>query len=165
MSVPVIVGLGSNLGDRVLHLRRAIEQIAPIVRVVRLSGIWETEPLDSPAGSSPFLNAVLAGVTAHAASEVLERLQSIEFSAGRRRGIRNAPRPLDLDLLLYGSALIRSHKLTVPHPRYRERNFVLAPLSELGLRWREPSSGRSLVPRDSARGTVRRIGAFYSVPR
>jgi 2-amino-4-hydroxy-6-hydroxymethyldihydropteridine diphosphokinase len=136
MPYSVLIALGSNLGDRVLNLRRAIDALAPDVRVVRISSIIETDPIDAPPGSPPFLNAVVAGHTALPPTLLLDRLQTIEERLGRRRTrIRNAPRTLDLDLILHSAHRARTPRLTLPHPRYRQREFVMRPAQELELRW------------------------------
>jgi 2-amino-4-hydroxy-6-hydroxymethyldihydropteridine diphosphokinase len=141
----VVIALGSNLGDRALHLRRAVDALGEFVRVVRVSKIHETAPVDTPAGSPPFFNMVIAGTTALAPQALMHALLEIESEDGRhRRGIRNAPRTIDLDLILYGAHVIRTATLVVPHPRYRDREFVMAPLRELGLRWVDPVSGQAL---------------------
>lgn len=119
--------------------------LGAFVRVVRVSSIHETEPVDAPAGSPPFFNMVVAGTTRLSARALMEALLEVERRDGRvRRGVRNAPRTIDLDLILYGAYLIRSAALVVPHPRYREREFVMAPLRELRLGWRDPRSGEPL---------------------
>lgn len=157
----VLIALGSNLGDRVLNLRRALSQMDHAVRIVRLSGVWETDPIDAPAGSGAFLNMIAAGWSEHSAPVLLEKLHAIEEAMGRRRRIRNQPRIIDLDLILHGVTIIRSRALSVPHPRYLTRGFVLAPFSELGLTWSDPASGRVLPARVADYGGVRRFGPLY----
>ncbi|HEX9981724.1 MAG TPA: 2-amino-4-hydroxy-6-hydroxymethyldihydropteridine diphosphokinase [Thermoanaerobaculia bacterium] len=141
----VVIALGSNLGDRALHLRRAVHALGTFVRVVRVSSIYETDPVDAPSGSPPFFNMVIAGATALTPHALMHALLDVERKDGRhRRGIRNAPRTIDLDLIFYGAHVIRTASLVVPHPRYRDREFVMAPLRELGLRWVDPVSGQPL---------------------
>jgi 2-amino-4-hydroxy-6-hydroxymethyldihydropteridine diphosphokinase len=149
---PVVIALGSNLGDRRRYLREAIHRLRSAVSIVRLSSLWETDPVDAPAGSPPFLNMVLAGVTSLSPTELLETILGIETAMGRRRRESNGPRPIDLDLILYDAHQVRSPALTLPHPRYRKREFVLAPLRELGLRWRDPATGAAI---DRLRGEGR----------
>jgi 2-amino-4-hydroxy-6-hydroxymethyldihydropteridine diphosphokinase len=129
--VTAFVGLGANLGDPLQALRDALARLAtlPNTRLVRSSRIWRSAPVD--AGGPDYLNAVAQLETALDAFALLRALQAIEAAAGRERPYRNAPRTLDLDLLLYGTACIASATLTVPHPRLRERAFVLLPLQEL----------------------------------
>jgi 2-amino-4-hydroxy-6-hydroxymethyldihydropteridine diphosphokinase len=130
----VVISLGSNLGDRRLNLRRAIEKLKRVIRIVRVSSIYETTPVDAPAGSPDFLNMVVAGYTESSPEGVLDRLLSIEQELGRRGpSLRNAPRVIDLDLILHGAHRMRTRTLTLPHPRYQEREFVLAPMREIGF--------------------------------
>ena len=144
MTHSVLVALGSNLGDRNRNLRRAIHELRGCMRVVRVSAFRETAPVDAPAGSPPFLNAVVAGFTSRAPHALLDCLNDIERRLGRRRGIRNAPRTIDLDLILYSARVMRSERLTIPHPRYLAREFVRGPLRELRLAWRDPLTGAAL---------------------
>ena len=137
--ITAYVALGGNLGDATSALRQAAKALddLPLSKVIRLSSLYKTAPLDSESGSgacSPggdYLNAVVALETSLSAPELLEQLQKLELQAGRERPYRNAPRLLDLDLLLYGSARIESTQLTVPHPRMLQRAFVLVPLAEI----------------------------------
>jgi 2-amino-4-hydroxy-6-hydroxymethyldihydropteridine diphosphokinase len=129
--VTAFVGLGANLGEPQRALADALAALArlPDTRLVRSSRVYRSAPVD--AGGPDFFNAVAQLETRLTAPELLAQLQAIEDAAGRERPYRNAPRTLDLDLLLYGSARIASARLTVPHPRLRERAFVLLPLREL----------------------------------
>jgi 2-amino-4-hydroxy-6-hydroxymethyldihydropteridine diphosphokinase len=129
--VTAFIGLGANLGDAAAALRGAMERLAhlPGTRLTRCSRIYRSAPVD--AEGPDYLNAVAQVETALGAPDLLTELQRLEQEAGRERPYRNAPRTLDLDLLLYGHARIDSARLTVPHPRMRERAFVLVPLAEL----------------------------------
>lgn len=109
--------------------------------VVRLSSVHETEPYDAPAGSPRFLNMVVAGFTTNSPEDLLAGLHGIESTLGRVRGTHNAPRTIDLDLILHSANVRRTRGLTLPHPRYRQRPFVTGPLRELGLGWRDPVDG------------------------
>ena len=130
----VVIALGSNRGDRRLNLLRAIEKLKRVVTLVRISSIYETEPVGAPHGSPDFLNMAVSGHTSLPAEALLDRLLEIEKDLGRRRpDVRNAPRVIDLDLILYGAYLVRTRKMTLTHPRYREREFVLAPMREIGF--------------------------------
>jgi 2-amino-4-hydroxy-6-hydroxymethyldihydropteridine diphosphokinase len=132
MSSTVAIALGSNLGDRAYTLRRAIHELRTIVHIVRVSSFLETEPVDAPPGSPRFLNAVVIGHTASPPRELLEAMQAIETKLGRRRTrVRNAPRTIDLDLIFHSANRVRTRELTLPHPRYREREFVMKPLREI----------------------------------
>lgn len=121
------VGLGSNLGDRLGHLRRAVEGLPDVVAV---SPVYETDPVGGPA-QGPYLNAVVELDTDLDPSELLAACRHVEGVAGRERGERWGPRTLDADLLLAGDLVVETPDLTVPHPRMWERRFVLAPLADL----------------------------------
>lgn len=133
------VALGANLGDAAAALRQAVQSIGqlPLTQVRQSSSLYKTAPLDtdareeSAAPGNDYLNAVVELETGLTAFDLLSHLQQIEQDAGRERPYRNAPRTLDLDLLLYGSARIESERLTVPHPRMTQRAFVLVPLAEI----------------------------------
>jgi 2-amino-4-hydroxy-6-hydroxymethyldihydropteridine diphosphokinase len=128
----VAIALGSNLGDRAFHLRRAVHELTRVMRVVRVSSMYENEAVDAPAGSPPFLNMALTGHTSLPPEALLDVLLSIEARLGRvRRGVRNAPRTIDLDLIAYDAVRMHTPRLTLPHPRAHERDFVLLPLSEI----------------------------------
>jgi len=136
------VALGSNLGDREATLRAALAGLAatPGCTLVATSRLYETEPVGPPQGA--YLNAVAALDTTLAAPALLTRLFELERAAGRERsGERNSPRTLDLDLLLYGDAVLDAPGLRVPHPRLHERAFVLAPLAELAPDLVHPALG------------------------
>ena len=138
----VLIALGSNLGDRALFLRRAIRELRGVIHVVRISSFIETDPVDAPPPK--YLNAVVAGYTELSPQALLDALHAIEARLGRRRAARNAPRVIDLDLILYGAHLVRTRRLIVPHPRYLERDFVRVPMRELRLPWRDPATGVAL---------------------
>ena len=125
------VALGANLGDAAHTLQRALQALAktPGLRLVRASSLYRTAPVDS-AGPD-YLNAVAEVSAQLSAPALLAALQTLEAAFGRERPYRNAPRTLDLDLLLYGSARVESPTLTVPHPRMGQRAFVLVPLAEV----------------------------------
>lgn len=129
--VTAYLGLGANLGDPVRAVADAIAAVGrlPDTQLLRASRLWRSAPVD--AGGPDFINAVVAVATRLTAPELLQQLQALELQAGRERPFRNAPRTLDLDLLLFGSARIASPRLVVPHPRMRERAFVLRPLAEI----------------------------------
>jgi len=129
--VPVWIALGANLGDAQQSLRDAIAAIGqlPGTTLTQQSSLYRTAPVDS---SGPdYINAVVQINTVLTAPALLAALQAIEQAAGRERPYRNAPRTLDLDILLYGNARISSPTLTVPHPRMHERAFVLMPLAQI----------------------------------
>jgi 2-amino-4-hydroxy-6-hydroxymethyldihydropteridine diphosphokinase len=129
----VVLALGSNLGDRGWNLRRALHALRSVVNVVRVSAIHESAAVDAPEGSPPFLNLVLIGTTALSPTSLLSELLAIETRLGRvRRGVRNEPRIIDIDLILHGATRMRTRALTLPHPRAHERQFVMEPLHECG---------------------------------
>lgn len=125
------IGLGANLGERAAALRQAVQALAalPGTVVLRTSSLYRSAPVD--AGGPDYLNAVAEIATTLAPHALLAALLAIELGAGRERPYRNAPRTLDLDILLYGDQRIATPQLTVPHPRMFERAFVLLPLAEL----------------------------------
>ncbi len=129
--VTAYIALGANLGDTVASLRKAMNDLADLAGVclVRRSSLYRTAPLES---SGPdYLNAVVEITTCLTAPDLLTKLQILEQAAGRERTHRNAPRTLDLDILIYGEARVDSATLTIPHPRMNERAFVLVPLAEI----------------------------------
>jgi 2-amino-4-hydroxy-6-hydroxymethyldihydropteridine diphosphokinase len=138
----VAIALGSNLGDRQWYLRRAIEELRGVISVVRVSPIIETEPVGAPPPR--FLNMVVVGHTTLSPEQLLASLQDIESRLGRRRTVRNAPRVIDLDLILHSAHLQQTATLTVPHPRYLQREFVMKPLRALRLPWRDPRTGQAI---------------------
>jgi 2-amino-4-hydroxy-6-hydroxymethyldihydropteridine diphosphokinase len=133
MLATVVVALGSNLGDRRYHILRATHELGTVIRVVRASAIHESIAVDSPPNAPPFLNRVVLGYATLAPLPLLRALLAIEAKMGRaRRGIRNEPRLIDLDLILHSAHRLRSPDLTLPHPRAHQRAFVLQPLAECG---------------------------------
>lgn len=133
------IALGANLGDAAVTFTQAVTLIhrLPLTQVRGVSSFYLTAPLDTDAGreapapGADYLNAVAEVQTGLSALELLSHLQRIESDAGRERTYRNAPRQLDLDLLLFGDERIESERLTVPHPRMLQRAFVLVPLAEI----------------------------------
>lgn len=142
--VTVAIALGSSLGDRAAHLAFAQERVAQLLPECRASRISETQPVGVVGEQTLFLNAAIVGVTMLSARDLLTALHAIERERGRERTIRNAPRTLDLDLILYGDAIIDEPDLVVPHPRFRERAFVLDPLAEVAPGLVDPVTGLSV---------------------
>jgi 2-amino-4-hydroxy-6-hydroxymethyldihydropteridine diphosphokinase len=134
---PVAIAFGSNLGDRERNLREAAQRIAAFVTKLRVSTFHDTAPVGVVA-QPRFLNAAAVGETVLGARALLNALLAVERDLGRVRPFAGAPRTLDLDLVLYDDAVIDEPGLTVPHPRFRERRFVLEPLSELVPDWIDP---------------------------
>ena len=141
--VRVAIALGGNLGDRETYLRAALDALRPHVQSLRVSSFHDTAPVG--VGEQPvFLNAVAVGETSLSARELLVLLLDIEKQFGRERPYPGAPRTLDLDLILYDDEIIDAPGLVVPHPRFRERRFVLEPLAEIAADWRDPLTGRTV---------------------
>jgi len=140
----VAIALGSNLGDRDGYLREALAALAPSVHQIRVSTFHDTAPVG--VGPQPtFLNATAVGETSLSARALLETLLSVERDLGRERPFPGAPRTVDLDLILYDDAIIdEAPSLIVPHPRFRERRFVLEPLAEIAPDWRDPVTGKTV---------------------
>ena len=140
----VAIALGSNLGDREDYLRSALDALTPSLDRLRISTFHDTAPVG--VGPQPtFLNAAAVGETSLSARALLETLLAVERDLGRERPFPGAPRTLDLDLILYGDAVIaETPSLIVPHPRFRERRFVLEPLAEIAPDWRDPVTGQTV---------------------
>ena len=138
------VGLGANIGDPDRHMKLAIEELKqlPETILVLTSGVYKSAPLGY-ADQPDFLNAVARLDTGLSAAQLLENLQEIERRQGRERSFANAPRTLDLDLLLYGDRTMNTPGLTLPHPRMHERAFVLQPLLELDSEISIPGKGKA----------------------
>lgn len=138
----VVVAFGSNIGDRERHIREAASEVASFLSDFRLSPLIETAPVgEGLENDPPYLNAVGIGQSDLSAVELLARLQAIEEAAGRTRPHPNAPRTLDLDLIVSGDEIVETGTLRVPHPRFRERRFVLEPLAAIAPDLRDPVSG------------------------
>jgi 2-amino-4-hydroxy-6-hydroxymethyldihydropteridine diphosphokinase len=127
--VAAAIALGSNLGDRRAHLDFAVARLESLLDNLKVSRYIETEPVGAPGPQPSFLNAAAVGETALSARALLDALLAIERERGRERPYPNAARTLDLDLILFGGRTIDEPGLVVPHPRFRERRFVLEPLA------------------------------------
>ena len=155
----IYLGLGSNVGDRRATLDRGLEALnAPDLRILRVSPIYETEP-QGLREQEWFLNLVAEAETSLFPRQLLQRIRRVEREFGRKRTVPNGPRTLDIDILFFARSIIQSADLQVPHPRYSERRFVLAPMADLAPDWRDPQSGRSMrVLLDDLQGQkVRRV--------
>lgn len=141
--VTAYVGLGANLGDRLATLREAVHRLGDLGKVTGVSSLYETAPVGY-AAQPAFLNAVVELQTALEATSLIQSLLDIEASLGRARSFRNAPRTIDLDLLLLGDAVVATDEAFVPHPRLQERAFVLTPLVELAPDAMHPVLGKSM---------------------
>ena len=143
--IRVAIALGSNLGDRHAHLTYAIDALQLDLADITVSAFIETAPVGVGAEHGAYLNAALVGSTRLSPRDLLDRLLEIEEERGRSRPYPMAPRTLDLDLILYGDAVINEHGLQVPHPRFRERSFVLGPLAEIAPEMIDPVTGRTIA--------------------
>jgi 2-amino-4-hydroxy-6-hydroxymethyldihydropteridine diphosphokinase len=164
----VYISLGSNVGDREQMIASAIQALgAKGIHIVRQSSIYSTEPVDV-ATQSWFLNCVLEVETELMPRQLLKTFKDIENELGRRHTIRRGPRVIDLDILLYGSSVIQTPDLEVPHPRMTQRRFVLVPLAEIAPALHHPVENKSveeLLAETEDRSVVHRcksgsIGAF-----
>ena len=146
-AVRAYVGMGSNLGDRAGNLLLGVRgMLSAGLRVLRLSSVYETEPVGVEGEQPAYLNmAAELGAPLPRPEELLARLLKVEYALGRRRTRALAPRTLDLDLLLYGDELRETEPLTLPHPRLHQRRFVLAPLAELIPAARHPTLGTAFA--------------------
>ena len=138
------LSLGSNLGDREHNLAAALKRLpAPDLRILRVSSTYETEPVDYTA-QRWFLNLVVEAETGLFPMQLLARVGKIERALGRVRTVPKGPRTIDIDILLYGNAVVRGAKLEIPHPCMHERRFVLAPLADLAPDLRHPVTHRTV---------------------
>jgi 2-amino-4-hydroxy-6-hydroxymethyldihydropteridine diphosphokinase len=137
----VAVALGSNIGDRNAHLAFAVARLSALLSNIRQSRWHDTAPVGVDGDQPRYLNGVVTGQTALSARALLDELLAIEGAAGRTRPSPMAPRTLDLDLILFGNERIEEPGLVVPHPRFRERLFVLEPLAEVAPGWIDPVTG------------------------
>jgi 2-amino-4-hydroxy-6-hydroxymethyldihydropteridine diphosphokinase len=142
----IAIALGSNLGSRADTIRIAADGLARVLRNFRLSSIIETAPVGAGLEHDPpYLNAVGVGESDLSAREIFDALRRIEEQAGRTRPYPGAPRTLDLDLILAGDEVIEEDDLQVPHPRFRERLFVLDPLCEIAPDLVDPVTGLTVA--------------------
>ena len=157
------LGLGSNMGDRERYLRQALDMVGAVdgITVAAVSSIYETVPVGGPE-QRDYCNAVVAIETGMTPRLVLETMLRIEKSLGRTRETRWGPRTIDIDVLMAGDLVVREEGLEIPHPRYRERAFVLAPFAEIASEERDPETGSTIG--DIARGIdasgVRKTGSL-----
>ncbi len=140
------IGLGSNVGQRSRFLESALGALRahPRIEVEAVSSYLENPAVGGPPGQGPFLNAAARLETDLEPGRLLDELKAIEQKLGRRDGPRWGPREIDLDILLFGDRVIQTDRLTVPHPRMRERRFVLVPLAEIAPDAVDPRTGRTV---------------------
>lgn len=141
----VYLGLGSNVGDSEALLHSALQRLnGPDLKLLRVSSLYETEPVGLRE-QRWFLNLVAEFETELFPKQLLHRVGKVERELGRQRTVRNGPRTIDIDILLYGNSVVSTAGLEIPHPRYRERRFTLAPLTELNPELRDPVTRRSMA--------------------
>jgi 2-amino-4-hydroxy-6-hydroxymethyldihydropteridine diphosphokinase len=142
-SARIYLSLGSNLGDRSANLEQAIEALPGAgIKILRRSSTYETEPVDF-LEQPWFLNCVMEGKTNLPPRALLGKLQGIEQQLGSRKLVPRGPRIIDLDVLFYGSQVIREPGIEIPHPRLAQRRFVLVPLVEIAPQLRHPLMGKT----------------------
>jgi 2-amino-4-hydroxy-6-hydroxymethyldihydropteridine diphosphokinase len=150
--VTAAIALGSNLGDRRAHLDFAISKLGRLLADLKASRYYETDPFGVSVAQPRFLNAAAVGDAAITPRALLDALLAIEQARDRQRPHVNAPRTLDLDLVLFGDAVIDEPGLVVPHPRFRERRFVLEPLVEIAPGLRDPVTSLTVAELLQRRG-------------
>ncbi len=140
----VFLSLGSNVGDRVACIRKALEQLPAVgVEIKRVSSLYRTEPVDFRP-QAWFVNCVAQAETYLMPMQLLKAVKLVERALGRRQTVAKRPRPIDIDILLYESVVVRSAALNIPHERMTERRFVLLPLRELAANLRHPVTKRTV---------------------
>ncbi|MFC2072527.1 2-amino-4-hydroxy-6-hydroxymethyldihydropteridine diphosphokinase [Chloroflexota bacterium] len=142
-SVMAYLGLGSNIGNRQGNLDKALDLLSQRLRVGQVSSIYDTEPVGN-TNQPRFLNLVCQVHTRLAPLELLALAKGIELKLGRAPGTSNAPRPIDIDILFYGNQVIETPELVIPHPKLKERAFVLIPLAEIAPDLVHPVSGKTI---------------------
>ena len=158
----VAISLGSNLGDRRAHLEYAIDALRLDLSDVSVSSFLETTPVGVGPEHGLYLNAMMVGDTPLSARMLIERLLEIEEERGRARPYLQAPRTLDLDLVLYGEQIIEEDGLSVPHPRFREREFVLRPLAEIAPEMIDPITRTTIAELLNRRSGEPPVSSVYS---
>ena len=166
MSECVYLALGTNLGDRVEHLRAALQALLPLVEIQAASPVYETPPwgyTDQPA----FLNMVVQAATERLPADLLRELKRVEVELGRQPNFRYGPRLIDLDILFYGGQVIDQDALVIPHPRLHERAFVLVPLADLAPNLLHPLLGKTVreLLASVERGEIYPFEAVVCAPR
>ena len=163
----VYLGLGSNVGEREQMLQAAIDRLqSPELRITRVSSVYETEP-QGLHNQRWFLNLVVEAQTELFPRQLLARIVKIERELGRRRVVENGPRTIDIDILFFGNAVMQTAELTIPHPRFAGRRFVLEPMAELKPELRDPVSGRTMreLLAETAGQSVRKVAFQVSAHR
>lgn len=155
----VLLGLGSNLGDRLANLRSAVDGMAEFLEIEAVSPVYETAPMyDTDQGA--YLNMAVTGLTDLEPRPLLDALKALERRIGRVRSRRYGPRSIDLDIVFFADRIVREPGLEIPHPRLAERAFVLAPAADIAPDWRHPESGRTVADHLGELGAVEGIDRF-----
>jgi 2-amino-4-hydroxy-6-hydroxymethyldihydropteridine diphosphokinase len=143
--VTAAVAVGSNLGDRAAHVAFARERLEQLLESCRFSTVIETQPVNVHGDQTSFLNAAAVGETRLTPRQLLAALHALEQARDRQRPRANAPRTLDLDVILFGDLVLDEPDLIVPHPRFRERLFVLEPLAQIAPALVDPVTGKTVA--------------------
>ena len=156
----VLLGLGSNIGNRILYIRKAIKAISLIkgINIIAISSFYETEPWGLKEQRN-FINCIIVCLSKPGPEELYKKLKKIEKELGRTRKILWGPRKIDVDILFYGKHIIKKNKLKIPHPMIQERNFVLVPLNEMIPGFIHPVFGKkisTMVSLNSDKSAVKR---------
>lgn len=149
--VPVLLGLGANIGDRAAALSDAVAGLTRLIAVTGVSPVYETAPM-YVTDQARFLNMAVSGETGLAPEDLLAGLKELEARLGRTPSARFGPRRIDIDILLYGDRIVEAEGLQVPHPRMAERAFVLIPAADIAGGWRHPETGRMVAEMLAALG-------------
>ncbi|MDV2988748.1 MAG: 2-amino-4-hydroxy-6-hydroxymethyldihydropteridine diphosphokinase [Dehalogenimonas sp.] len=150
------LGLGSNLGDRLANLERAVGLLSRPLKILRISPVYETEPVDVPE-QGKFLNLVVEAQTHIAPADLLKLIKGMEQVVGRGKAGSGQPRIIDIDILLYGNIRVNSENLVIPHPRLSRRAFVLRPLNDLVPKLRHPGNRKTMAELLLALGDIKGV--------
>jgi len=160
-----LLGLGSNVGDRRLHLQRAVDALPTVgVRGLAASSVYDTDPVGEVLDQASFLNGCLRVETELEPLELLDAVKRLERELGRKDGVRHGPRTIDIDILLLGELELRDERMTLPHEQLLHRRFVLIPALELDFAQRFQHVGRILLVAAPVAELRRTLGRFTERP-